>query len=94
MKVVINEWINGDWGGFALSDKALELYKKLANRDVKCYTEIERNDPYLVQVVETLGKQAGYYASLKIVEIPDGVDWHITDYDGIETIRENHRTWS
>lgn len=50
MKVAIND----DWGGFGLSDEALELYKKLANRDVY-YSEIERNDPYLVQVVETLG---------------------------------------
>jgi hypothetical protein len=30
---------------------------------------------------------------LRIVEIPDGVEWHISEYDGIEHIAENHRTW-
>lgn len=27
------------------------------------------------------------------VAIPDGVIWHIEDYDGLEHIAEDHRTW-
>lgn len=53
-----------------------------------------RADPLLVQVVEELGEEAdGACASLRIVEIPDDVKWFIDDYDGQETIREEHRSW-
>ena len=53
-----------------------------------------RADPLLVQVVEELGTDAnGSCAELKIVEIPDGVDWEIDEYDGMESIHEKHRSW-
>jgi hypothetical protein len=56
---------------------------------------INRDDPLLVQVVEELGELAnGDHAELKIVEIPYGIKWEITEYDGIEHIAEVHRTWS
>jgi hypothetical protein len=56
--------------------------------------EIERNDPVLVEIVERLGSEAnGRYSDLKIVEIPDDVDWDIMEYDGMEHIAEKHRTW-
>lgn len=54
----------------------------------------DRADPLLVQVVEELGKVAnGAYAKLEIVEIPDGIEWHLDEYDGIESVHENHRSW-
>lgn len=57
--------------------------------------EIERNDPALVQVVEELGKAAnGQHAKLKIVEVPDDVNYEIHDYDGRESVHEVHRVWS
>ena len=56
--------------------------------------DIERTDPALVKVVEQLGDRAsGYYSQLSVVEIPDDVKWMIQDYDGIEWIAEEHRTW-
>jgi len=56
--------------------------------------DIERNDPVLVHVVEELGEEANnQYSELKIVEIPDDVQWEIEEYDGCETIHEVHRTW-
>ena len=56
--------------------------------------DIKRNDPALVEVVEELGEKAnGKYSDLKIVEIPDNVEWHIAEYDGREHVAENHRTW-
>jgi len=59
-----------------------------------CERNILRDDPLLVQVVEQLGKAAsGRYAKLRVVEIPDGVQWHLKEYDGTEWIAENHRTW-
>lgn len=53
-----------------------------------------RADPILIHVVETLGDKAnGSHANIKIVEIPDGIQWEIGEYDGIEHIDEVHQTW-
>jgi hypothetical protein len=55
---------------------------------------LTRADPLLVQVVEELGCEADdAHASLEVVEIPDGIEWYIHDYDGRETIHECHRHW-
>lgn len=117
MKIVINS----DFGGFSLSDEAMERYLEL--KDIKWVKEetkygstlyyhhgyvegvdegkvliseydFDRSEPILIRVVEELGERAnGTYASLKVVEIPDDVKWHIADYDGREHIAENHRKW-
>lgn len=56
--------------------------------------DIERNDPILVEVVETLGEKAsGSCAYLQITEIPDDVKFDIQEYDGQEWVAETHRTW-
>lgn len=56
---------------------------------------VNRADTTLVQVVEELGTAANSrFSELKVVEIPDGVDWEIDEYDGIEHVAERHRTWS
>lgn len=55
----------------------------------------DRANPHLVAAVEALGDDAaGEYAELRVVEIPDGVDYEINEYDGREHIAERHRTWS
>lgn len=94
MKVVINVC----HGGFSLS-KAARTY--IANKYNKVIDEYignemsDRTDPALIDVVETLGKDAnGTYADLKIVEVPDDVKWHIAEYDGDEWVAEDHRKWS
>lgn len=54
-----------------------------------------RTNPDIVAVVEKLGKHAsGEFSDLKIVEIPDDVEWVVDDYDGVEWVAEKHRTWS
>ena len=56
--------------------------------------DIQRNDPILVEVVEELGEKADdTYSELKIVEIPDDVEWIIEEYDGNEWVAEDHRRW-
>ncbi len=56
--------------------------------------EYNRIDPDLILAVETLKDEANSGCSkLEVVEIPDGIEWEITDYDGMETIHEKHRTW-
>lgn len=88
MKVVINKC----YGGFDISKEAKEELKKLGVEDPDW--TINRTDPRLIEVVEKLGKLAdGDHAKLKIVEIPDDVDWYIDDYDGVEWVAETHRTW-
>jgi len=57
--------------------------------------EIPRNDEALIKVVEELGsdKASGRFADLKVVNIPDKVEWEIDEYDGMEKVAEVHRTW-
>jgi hypothetical protein len=65
--------------------------------DGKIVTDEHGNDhsrscPFLLEVVEAGGAD-GRHAKLKIVEIPDGVEYEIDEYDGMEHIAEVHRTW-
>jgi hypothetical protein len=54
----------------------------------------DRTDSILIQVIEELKEEAnGQHSDLKIVEIPDNVEWYIDDYDGIESIHEKHKSW-
>lgn len=56
--------------------------------------DIPRDDAALVAVVEELGHEAnGETAKLEVVEIPDDVEWVISDYDGMEKVEEAHRSW-
>ncbi len=90
MKIVINKC----YGGFGLSDVALARYKKESgNIDVSEYY-INRADPILVSIVEELGEDSwGGFAELRVVDIPDGVEWEVEEYDGKEWIAEVHRKW-
>lgn len=57
--------------------------------------DIKRNDPILIKVIEELGLEVNTSVSkIEIVEIPDGIEWVIDEYDGLETIEEKHRSWS
>lgn len=131
MKLVINTC----FGGFGLSDEALEAilerkgitffrrkgrffgadyyrcepeeYDRIYEecREKKNFEEanglyispydFERWDPDLVAVVEELGERAaGDHASLLVVDVPlEEDEFFIDDYDGVETVHENHRTW-
>lgn len=56
--------------------------------------EIPRNDVDLIAAIEALGASAnGFCANLKIVEIPEDVNWRIEENDGLEWVAEKHRTW-
>jgi len=58
------------------------------------YAPETRSHPDLVEVVEKLGKEAnGTHAKLRIANIPDGIPWEISGYDGIESAEELHRSW-
>lgn len=101
MKIVKNSC----FGGFSVS---AEVYKELGIQwDEYGYISNEdlgikdagyyayRSDPRLIKAIEKVGLEAssGSHAELEIVDIPDDIKYEIDDYDGVETIREAHRTW-
>jgi hypothetical protein len=64
-----------------------------SSQTIHC-SDIPRDDPALVQVVEELGAAAADgYSELRIADVPDGVQWFIEEYDGKEWVAEKHRTW-
>lgn len=55
---------------------------------------IPRDDKDLIMIVKEMGSEANACcAELKIVKIPDYVNWEIEEYDGAEWVSEKHRTW-
>jgi hypothetical protein len=49
----------------------------------------------LIRLVQELRDEVNTgFSELKIVEIPDGIEWTICEYDGLEWVAEAHRTWS
>lgn len=93
MKIVINAC----FGGFSLSDLACEELSKRKGTDVSqydFYDDDKRTDKDLIEVVEKLKDEAnGSLSELKIVEVPDDVNWTIGEYDGVEYVEEVHRVW-
>lgn len=92
--------INVCHGGFGLSQEAKDLYIKKSGENIPeeqrylYFRNIKRNDPVLVDVVKELKEKAeNRFSSLKIVNIPDDVEWEICEYDGLEWVAEKHRKW-
>jgi hypothetical protein len=72
--------IGRNWYGYGYTKKFPDTYS--------------RTNSYLIKAVEELKEKAnGNCAKLKVIEIPDGVDYYIDDYDGYESIHEQHRSW-
>jgi hypothetical protein len=74
-----------------------DLGKKIdknPNEDYFYYGNLERTNPCLIQTIEELGEEAsGRFGNVQIVDIPDDIEWTISDYDGLETVEEVHRSW-
>lgn len=82
---------NPSFGGFLLSEKALQMLSDLKGREIIDSTLIEdgisREDTDLVTVIETLGKNAhAFKDELKITEIRDDFEYEIDVYDGKESL--------
>ena len=56
--------------------------------------DLDREDKDLIRVIKELGAKAdGTSSKLKIIEIPEDIEYTIEEYDGIESIEEVHRSW-
>lgn len=102
MKIAINKC----YGGFSVSKEVFtelgipwDEYGFLDNEvmgiDGGENYDAWRAHPKLIAAIEKIGedKASGSLARVHVVDIPDGVEWEIHDYDGVETIREVHRSW-
>lgn len=71
-----------------------ESLRRLCGRFLAGWIGEKRTHPLLVQTVEELGDEAnGRFARLVVVEVPDGIDFEINEYDGLEHVAEKHRVW-
>lgn len=88
MKIVINK----AYGGFGLTDEMMKAvgYKPRSAADMGW--NYDRTDPKLIGYLESIPENERH--GLKVVEIPDDVQWEIEEYDGMEWISEVHRQWS
>lgn len=101
VKKYIKEERNPETGRYDLNENGSDkvIYKGGLWTDELEYWDTwigqDRSNPLLIKVVKELGKKAnGGAADLKIVTIPDGIDYEISEYDGNEHIAEAHQTWS
>ena len=82
----------GNWNDHSFEVR--QAYNARYKEEVLYDRDMERDDPILIQVVEELGKDAnGRCAALKVVEVPNGIEWDIEEYDGQEWVAEKHGVW-
>jgi len=88
------EWENTETDIVNLKSDDSKYLGPLTINKVDEYKNSFRTDKDIIIAIEVLGKTAdGKHAELKVVEIPDDIEWDIQEYDGIEWIAEKHRTW-
>lgn len=90
--------------GFPFSEWHINIFK-LRSKDFNpsfhmSSNELRRDDPLLVEAVETVVHAAEYHKpKYRVIEVPDNVHWHIEsrykgdDDDGSEKIVEDHQEW-
>lgn len=79
---------------YSMSMEERKAYNEKHSEQTWYYRDVDRNDPILVQLVEENSElYSGRCAELAVVEIPDGVNYEIEEYDGREHVAETHRTW-
>ena len=84
--------INNCHGEFDLSTEAKQALYELGLWAIK---KNDRCNLDLISVIEKIGSRAnGDHSELKIVEIPDDVEYIIEEYDGLEWISEVHNSSS
>ena len=88
---------NACYGGFTLSDAAVDEYKRRCpeGKNPRLY-ELERDDQAMAQIVKEMGAQASSsYSEIKLQPIPvEYRDYYeIHEYDGLESVSFNHNAY-
>lgn len=100
MEIIINK----QFGGYRWSHEAsvaLGMEEKFEGEDLwKDFNfgtrdESLRTRPDAIALLKEWGSDrcSGQYAKLAVIEIPDGVEYVIDEYDGMETVHELSRKW-
>ena len=78
-----------EWDGYGFLNNEMFGIK---SEDYYAY----RTAPELIEAIEKIGvkESTGELSKLKVIKIPDDVEWYIQNYDGNETIHKKHRIWS
>ena len=87
--------INNRFGGFGLPEEIMNILSEQSHiPDDAWHWDIPRDDKLLVMLVEKMTPAEREIQGLKVVEIPDDVEWEINEHDGNEWVAEKHRRWS
>ena len=96
----VYEKLGYDWDGYGYlynfcNDVSKEEFGK---EGVYLHSDLPiRSHLKLIKAVEDVkaeGKDpSGRFANLVIVDVPDDVEVELSEYDGIETLEEVHRSW-
>jgi hypothetical protein len=100
MKIVLNRSVGARFAISAIAvDRLFELkgshgLARPGGPPEELFFSLPRNDKDFVRVVEELGKGASDYdAELTVVEIPDNVDWRVSDIFGYEYVMVDGEQW-
>lgn len=78
---------NADWGGYGLSDKAIQWLKE-HGLEFEDEDDIPRHNKLLIQCVHELGRKANSKYSYLDICVLSGNKYRIEEYDGRETVIE------
>ena len=88
-------YISGGYGGWKISDKAMELYKLRTanNNNFDIYLQ-DRNDTILIKIYKELGNTFNdkNYGKTSIKKIPKKYEeyYYISEYEGLESVEINY----
>lgn len=88
---------NNCYGGFDLSTSGLEEYNRRTSKNITLPDYIEREDPILIEMVETMDRKEinKKHSKLQIKEFPLKFKafllWH--EYDGQESVRIDYNKY-
>lgn len=89
-----------EWDGYGyLLEFCRDVSKEELDKNfiIKAHDLYIRSHPKLIKAIEDVwaeGKDpSGRFARLSIVNVPDDVEIELTDYAGVESLEEIHRSW-
>ena len=87
---------NNRYGGFGMSQRGLDEYNRRTIQNISYAAIIDRSDPILIELVESMGKDVNdEHSMLAIKEFPikykSFLKWH--EYDGNELVQIDYDTY-